>query len=196
MFQEIYLTCQRNTKVLTLKSACANQAHSLSHLKHIKTMPESWPTQRVSLKGHQTITAVPHSMATAKKPETKQNLKAPGKTPGACGQALPACLQPNGGKARSSVQGRAAQLPQHTGERGQSSPAEAGGRDAQEAAARAAASLSTPRRRAPGSGKGGGERGQTGGASDPPRSLGTSTKWRPPLAGTLLPPGAKQSPRC
>lgn len=51
-----------------------------------------------------------------------------------------ASLQPNGGKARSSVQGGPAQLPRHTtGEPGQSRPPSpaGGGRTAEEAAAHA-----------------------------------------------------------
>lgn len=176
-------------------------------------MPKSWPTQRMSLNGYQTITAVLQSKATAK--ARREDLIEKKKKEKALDKAKPRSAWRNawrlwtnvtrlppsptyGGKARSSVQGGPAQLPGTQGEPGQSSPPPppgsrrpAGDGPTREAAARARPPPPLPRRRrAPRNGAG-----EVGGASDPPQSPGTSTKWRPPLAGTLLPPGVKRPPR-
>lgn len=129
-------------------------------------MPKSWPTQRMSLNGYQTITAVLQSKATAK--ARREDLIEKKKKEKALDKAKPRSAWRNawrlwtnvtrlppsptyGGKARSSVQGGPAQLPGTQGEPGQSSPppprkqetgggrADPGGRGA-----RAAAPTSSP----------------------------------------------------
>lgn len=102
---------------------------------------KSWPTQHARLNRHQTTTAVLHINVTATaagagglkkkkahEPKTKPNLSVPGRPPGAFGQALPACLQRDGGKARASsgTHGSADKAPPGEPRRGPGSAAPGG----------------------------------------------------------------------